>query len=142
MKLVVDASVAVKWVFAEPGSEIADQLLEGWIADRFEILAPPILPVEAANAIWKRALRGALTPGLAERALAELMQFCPQLVESATLLAHALELAIKHRASVYDGLYVALGVQERCRLVTADQELVRAFGSAFPQVILLRDWKP
>ncbi len=53
MKLIVDASIAVKWLFAEPHSPEARQLL----APRIDLHAPDFILTEVANVIWKKARR-------------------------------------------------------------------------------------
>ena len=57
MTLVVDASVAVKWLVDEPDHLAARTLLE-----RSEQLhAPDFVFVETANVLWKKVLRCELT---------------------------------------------------------------------------------
>jgi len=53
---VVDASVVLKWFLPEPDSAAADLLLEKFLNDEVELLAPDLMLVEAANALWKRAM--------------------------------------------------------------------------------------
>ena len=55
MTIVVDASVALKWVLEEPGSDAAEELLEK------DLAAPSLWLLEAGNALWRRAFRGELT---------------------------------------------------------------------------------
>jgi predicted nucleic acid-binding protein len=60
MTVVVDASIALKWVIEEDGSEEAGALLlEETLA------APDLLMIECANVLWAKARRGALTRDLA-----------------------------------------------------------------------------
>ena len=54
MTIVIDASVALKWVLDEPGTEAADAL-----RDR-RLIAPALWFVEAANALWRGAKIGQL----------------------------------------------------------------------------------
>jgi predicted nucleic acid-binding protein len=67
MTYVVDSSVAVKWVVPEVLSDEADRILAG----DDPLIAPDLLQVEAANALWKKAARkeisGAATPGRGAR---------------------------------------------------------------------------
>jgi predicted nucleic acid-binding protein len=53
MKVVVDASVAAKWLLLEPDSEKAQALFRAWTAKRITLLAPQILPAEIAGALWR-----------------------------------------------------------------------------------------
>ena len=56
-EVVVDASLAVKWVLPEPLSEEALLLAERWSEQGMRIVAPPHIHVEVANAIRKRVPR-------------------------------------------------------------------------------------
>lgn len=38
-------------------------------------------------------------------------------------------------------ILLALGVQENCQVVTADEKFVNAVGSAFPNLLWLANWK-
>ncbi len=54
MSVVIDASVALKWVLGETDSDAADALF-----DRDEdLIAPALWLAEAANALWRRARTG------------------------------------------------------------------------------------
>ena len=53
MKLIVDASIAVKWFFTESHTAEARRLL----AHRIVLHAPDLILTEAANVIWKKARR-------------------------------------------------------------------------------------
>jgi predicted nucleic acid-binding protein len=57
------------------------------------------------------------------------------LTSSTTLRDKAVRLAITHQRIVYDALYMAFSVRERCRDVTADERLVNAIGAVFPNVL-------
>lgn len=49
--VVVDASLAVKWIVREPGSNEALGLLEKWIRAGVALSAPPLLLYEVANVL-------------------------------------------------------------------------------------------
>jgi predicted nucleic acid-binding protein len=65
MTVIVDASVALKWVLEEDGSDHASALL----AEQ-PLAAPDLLVVECANVLWAKARRRVLTRDLAGAALA------------------------------------------------------------------------
>ena len=117
---VVDASVAVKWVVRETGSDSARSL------SRARLELPDLLLVECANILWKKVRIGDLTRQDAIGCLAVLLQApvnftaCRDLVESAM----ALSLELQH--PVYDCLYLALALRRAVPLVTADERLTRA----------------
>lgn len=56
------------------------------------------------------------------------------------LLTAALEIAIQYDRAIYDALFVALAVDLGVPGVTADEPLVNALGSDYPQILLLRNW--
>ena len=115
--LVIDASVAIKWVIEEHGTR------EALALRRHRLFAPDLLVAECANVLWKKTRRSELSADearlaarLLERADVELVPMRP-LLEPATALAIALD----HPA--YDCIYVALAEDLSCDLVTADQRL-------------------
>ena len=115
MKLIVDASVAVKWLFTEEGSAVSRQLL----AHRIVRYAPDFILIEAANVIWKKARRKE-TVGpqayLEELArLSDAIVLCP----SADLVAHASAIALEIDHPVYDCLYLACAEVEGARIRSA-----------------------
>ncbi len=52
--LVIDASVAIKWVLAEPDSATAEALLTSGA----RLMAPDLLVTEVVNAAWNAWCRG------------------------------------------------------------------------------------
>jgi predicted nucleic acid-binding protein len=118
----VDASVALKWFVPEEGSSDAVTLLSGASG----LLAPDLLYPEFGNALWKQVRRGVLAQADARWAVAALRKVSIRVQPTAVLLPSALEIALRHGLSVYDGIYVALAVREGCQLVTADARLRQA----------------
>ena len=129
MKLIVDASVAVKWWFAEQGSVESRQLL----AHRIVLYAPDFLLIEAANVLWKKARRKEVAdpqPYLEELSrLPDVVMLCP----SSDLVARASAIALEIAHPVYDCLYLACAEVEEAPLVTADGRL-RDAAEAYPGV--------
>jgi predicted nucleic acid-binding protein len=122
MPLVVDASVAVKFLVREPGNEEARRLLA--IPDA--LIAPDWILLEAASAFWKKVKRSELLLVHAERHLADLPEFFETLYPASELIGDALSLSFRLRHAVYDCVYLALALREECRLVTADEEFSAA----------------
>jgi predicted nucleic acid-binding protein len=139
MNLVVDASVAVKWLFEEPDSDRAEALLNSAEENRLKLVAPMILAAEIANALWKRMRRGDMDRQKTLETGVRFEEICPLLLPIDDVVQRALELAVDFRHPVYDCLYVALAEELPGGLVTADERLYRAFARDFPQVHLLRN---
>ena len=118
-RLVIDASVAVKWVVHEPGSDRAELLLD------HGLLAPDLLFAECANILWKKVRRGELTKGEADVAAKTLEQADIILVSTRSYLALATAIAVELAHPAYDAMNLALAEASSLRLVTADNSLVR-----------------
>ena len=117
--LVVDASVALKWVLPERHSSKALALLER--ADT--LLAPDLILAEAGNTFWKRVARGEMEAREARAALAVFQRLPLKTHRHARLMSVALELALLTGCTVYDALYLALGLVRDVPVITADRPL-------------------
>lgn len=137
--LVVDASVAIKWVLPEPESEAALRMQEEYQDEKLDLVAPYLLIPEIGNALWKQVKRGDLAVHEAQRCFQQLQRDSPILLDSAEVNISALHLAMAHGRTFYDSLYLAWALEQRCDLVTADEKFFRAMRPAFPCVRLLRD---
>jgi len=115
--LVVDASVAIKWVIEEPGTREALSLR------RHRLFAPDLLVAECANILWKKTRRNELTLQEALLAARLLERADIELVPMLALLEPATRLAIAMDHPAYDCAYLALAEDLSCDLVTADQRL-------------------
>lgn len=139
-RYVIDASVGVKWLFPEAGSEQALALLGLADTESATLLAPDVFAAEVTNVIWKRArLQREITDEEARARLEHLRRTLPQLLRTADLVEQALELALTFRVAVYDCLYVALALRDGSTLVTADRRLVRALGPVTGRVVHIEE---
>ena len=59
--VVVDASLAIKWLLEEDDSDKAHAVLQSWIAQDTARIAPHLMPFEVANALHRRVVRGELS---------------------------------------------------------------------------------
>jgi predicted nucleic acid-binding protein len=119
LRLVVDASVVIKWFVSESGHEFAAALLSNF-PDRY---APDFVAVETANVLWKKVRRGETSLLQAEQALAELPRFFRLLVPTRHLVARALQISLELDHTIYDCIYLACAEKESAKLVTADARL-------------------
>ena len=134
MKLVLDASVAVKWVLPEGETQKALLLRDDYRKKTHLFIAPDTFPVEVAHALTRAERKGVLKQQEALLKLADVLSTAPIFHSYLTLLTRAVELSSHHRIGVYDCLYLALAEHEQCQFVTADQRLA-ALGH--PHVALL-----
>lgn len=125
--IVIDASIAVKWVVEEEGTDAALGLRRG-----FRFLAPELLIAECANILWKKVQRGELLSDEALMAGRLLERADIGFVPMRNLLAQATELAISLSHPAYDCVYLAVARQNQARFVTADQRLLRTISERDP----------
>lgn len=120
MALVVDASVAIKWLLAEPQQAEARRLLEGGDP----LCAPDLLRIEAASALPCRVRRQEMSTIEAAHAFSWLDIAPLRLDASVPLIPDALRLAMALSHSVYDCVYLALAERLDTSVVTADRAFV------------------
>ena len=120
MTLVIDASVATKWILPEPGSDRAAALRH----EDDDLIAPALIVSEIGNAIWKRVMWRELQRDDAVRAVEIAINLVSRLVPISDLAPRALEIAIELQHPIYDCFYLALAEHERVPLVCADGPLV------------------
>jgi predicted nucleic acid-binding protein len=140
MNLVVDASVAVKWLVKEPGTDKAEALLESCRVGQYDPLAPDLLVAEVCSVLSMRVRQGTMKASQAELQFDRFNRIRPVLKPLLNLTGQAFKLALEYQHSIYDCLYVALALEVGCELVTADEKLFRAFSPSYPNVKLLRFW--
>ena len=112
MTLVVDSSVALKWVIEEDRTDQALQLLTR------TLVAPELLQAEVGNALTRRVRVGELVAEQAVRAFDKVMTLV-HLVRMSELGKAAVELSLALNHSVYDCYFLAAAVKLG-PLVTAD----------------------
>ena len=121
--LVIDASIAVKWVVEEEGTPQALALRQ-----QTKLIAPELLVAECANILWKKAARGELSNEEAILAAKLLQSAEVELLPMRSLFETASSLAIELDHPAYDCIYLALAVENDCPFVTADERFLRKLG--------------
>lgn len=118
--VVIDASIAVKWVVEEEGTLEALTLRR-----RAKLIAPELLTAECANILWKKVQRDELSKDEALLAARLLQAADVEFLPTRSLLEAATQIAIELKHAAYDCLYLALATERDCRFVTADERFVR-----------------
>ena len=119
---VIDASVALKWFVPEIHSHSAIRLLD----PGNELIAPDLLIAEIGKALWKKFTRNEISAADAKLVLRYFNSAPITLFPSSLIIEIALNLSIERGCSVYDGLYLALAVTRKCRMVTADGKFLNS----------------
>lgn len=124
MKLVVDASVALKWFLRASGERHLVQAES--VAAAIELSGTELL----APAHWTAEVMAVLArvePALIDDALVVLDDMRPTVIQGAPVLKRAAELAGTLNHHLFDTLYHAVALEEQATLVTADESY---FGKA------------
>jgi len=122
--IVVDASVVLSWFLDDELDEFAHTSANRVVSEG--ALVPAIFPAEVANALMNAARRGRLTnTDVAERL--SRLNALPIMVDSARVaLAEEVDLAQKHKLTVYDAMYLHVAVRQQWTFLTRDADLRRA----------------
>jgi predicted nucleic acid-binding protein len=125
---VLDPSVAVKWFLrvGEPLAAEALQLFKSYKAGEADFLVPDLFFAEFANILWKAQLRGRCDATLADAAILEVIGIGFPAFSSFSLIEAAIQIARAYQRTVYDCIYVALAVETRSEMVTADERLANS----------------
>ncbi len=133
--LVVDASVVAKWFLPAKGETLVDEafhLLHQYAAGEIRFLVPDLFWAELGNLFWKAVHQKRWPQTSAETALRALAGRKLPTVSSPVLLDLALRIAVAFDRTVHDSLYIALAVQSKAQLVTADERLANAVAASLP----------
>jgi predicted nucleic acid-binding protein len=133
-RVVVDASVAVKWLLPEVHSEAARWLLR---RKGVEFWAPDLIWSEIGNVLWKKCRRTEI-PADEAGELFEAFRHLPLRTHSSQALGGtAWILARDFDRSFYDSLYLALALHRACPFVTADRKLYDALELGMSRDLLI-----
>lgn len=139
MKLVIDASVAVKWFFSDDPTEQdtgkAVELLMGLSQGRYEIYQPAHWLVEVYAVIVRRSAANA-----AQEALGILHALELDVVDHLAIHELAGALAQQYQHHLFDTLYHAVALETDSLLITADEKYWQK-AKAHGHIELLRNIK-
>lgn len=132
---VLDASVAAKWFLSAKDERLTGEALalySKFMQGEVRFIVPDLFWVELASAFWKAIRLGRLDKTSAQEALSKLRKCDLPAFSAMDLLEKAFQIATAFDRSVYDSLYVALAVQAKAQLITADERLANALAAHFP----------
>ncbi len=142
--VVVDASLALKWVLSESDSSTAITLLREWNTQKVEVIAPALFAYEATNILYRQVVVGKLTYDETKKLLAKLFSIGVELDFSHYISISMRAMEFSHRfglPAAYDPHYLALAEREQCDYWTADTRLWNSIGGKLPWVRRLSDYK-
>jgi predicted nucleic acid-binding protein len=118
--VVVDASVALKWLHNEDGSREAASLL----MDGQHLIAPDLIVPEVCNVTWKMVRRGMMSPAQQMAAVTRLPSMFDELAPTGPLAPRAAAISAILDHPAYDCFYLALAEQRSGILISADRRLI------------------
>lgn len=120
MIIVIDASVALKWLVAEQDSDLALP----WLESDHVLAAPSHVVGEVGEILCRRARKHLIDREQVEGAFTFFRRNV-LLIPLPDLLGLAAEISIATGVAFYDALYVAASDRHRTYVVTADLRLIR-----------------
>ena len=122
-RIVIDASVVAKWYINEDWREKSILLRDDYIEGKVELIAPSIMPFEVLNAI--RYSRRKISIKTLEDIAESLSLYNIKLYNLIGDYAkNVSRISLKYNVSIYDASYIALAIQEKTLLYTADKKLI------------------
>ncbi len=138
--VVVDASIAAKWVLTEDGTADARSLVAHWVAARLQPIASSWFVCEAANVVYRRARAGEITLDGAKILLNTVLAIVVLRDAPGNGAVRAIEIAdTAQQQTLYDACYLALAEREQCEYWTDDARFAKAAMPYFPRVKHLSD---
>jgi predicted nucleic acid-binding protein len=141
-RLVIDASVALKWRLRdEEATSQADALLEDFLAGKLELLTPTLFDYEIANALRVAVTRQRLSEQDAAAALTDFAQYTIVRYDFTGIASLTFHLSGQYQRSAYDSAYLALAQSQGVWFFTGDKRLFNAVGPVLSWVKWLGDYQ-
>lgn len=121
MRIVVDASVAVKWFILEVRHELARRLGRDGIAR----IAPDFLNLEVGSVLSRKLRDGLIERSQCQAAMSAISGGLVTLVPSSLYIGRAFQLSVQVQHAMYDCLYLAVAEAEEAVFVTDDEKFGR-----------------
>ena len=122
MKLVVDASVAIKWFVPETYTSAAMKLLDA----EHDLHAPELIIPELGNIIGRKQRQKHFRSTIARQVIADFLSLQIEIHGHAKSSKAAFVGAELTGQTVYDWTYLALALSLSCQFVTADEKFYKA----------------
>lgn len=137
MRLILDASVMVKWLLRDPNRErdtdVATKIIEDACSGQHELLQPPHWLAEVAAVMCR------LSPATAVEDVQLLGAMSLSVESDEVVFRKACELSLTLEHHLFDTLYHAVALEMDGVLVTADEAYWRK-AQALQSIKLLRDF--
>lgn len=139
MRLVIDASVIIKWFVNNPlieeNTEQALEILQLIKVGRISVVQPIHWKIEVI-AVLCRLHSQTINEYIA---LLDILQF--DVKDNSMVNQQAAKLAEQHQHHLFDTLYHAVAIEESVMLVTADKKYFNKVSDKQDSIVLLSQWK-
>ena len=123
LKVVIDASIVVKWFVEEENYENALKIRDKYVEGEIDIIAPELITFEVLNALYYKKLFTLLELKEVTNALDA---FSFKLFSlKGEYAKKAIEIAIENNITIYDSSYISLALIKNCKMYTADEQLIK-----------------
>jgi predicted nucleic acid-binding protein len=116
--MIADANTATYWFVETPLSSQAKAFLS-----RTDLIAPNLVRLEMVNALLKFLRAGEIGAPQVAKAMNQMERTISEFVDDSVLLPRAIEISIWANHKIYDCLYLALAIERREPLATADRRM-------------------
>ncbi|MGD2245657.1 MAG: type II toxin-antitoxin system VapC family toxin [Candidatus Aminicenantes bacterium] len=140
-RIVIDASVALQWyIVDEEHSQKALSLLDKYVSNELDILAPSLLEYEVINGLVIAKKRGRIQENKILIAVDGFISLELKLKNLSLYYPKVIHYCKASNRSAYDASYLALADKENIPLITADKGLFNAVKKDLKWVIWLGDF--
>lgn len=130
-----DASIVIKLIVDEPGSEAASKLWMGWIKNREKIVAPYFLFYEVLSVLFRKFYHTILSEQELWKALANFKSLPLDYLFDYELAESTMKTAIMaNQPTAYDCYYLSLAQARQAIYWTADKKFYKKIADKFADV--------
>ena len=119
MSLVIDSSITLAWYFEDERTEASDAVLQRVVEEG--AVVPPLWRFEVANGLQMAVRRKRIDAALSRSRIGSILRDWTLLPTPTAMLyawSASVQLADRHRLTVYDAAYLELAQRRRLRLAT------------------------
>lgn len=135
MSLVLDNSATIAWAFPDETTPLIEDVFVR--VERDGAYVPALWQFEVANVLELAAQRGRCSVSFRDSTLADIavLPIHIEAIDPALLWGATVQLAHKHRLTVYDASYLELAIRRNIPLATLDLDLRSAAHSEHVQLL-------
>ncbi len=126
-RVVLDASVVIKWYVEEEGTDQALELLNDYSDGKLDIISVQLMPFEVMNALRYDPALGAKDLITIGQSLSMLQIALFPILDG--LYRESVRIATEHGTTVYDASYLSLARSTGCVLYTSDAKFSDKVGN-------------